>query len=625
MVRPAVNDAVELLRAGAAHHQAGRFDDALSAYTAAIQRRPGLAQAHYLLGSVWVAKGFGEHAEPALSIAIKLNPQFAEAWSDRSAAHLLLRRPDRALADAAAAVALQPAAATHHYRLGLARLALGQQEASASAFHRVARINVEAVEAWTNYGAACQALDRHRDAAGAYRRALALAPALALALDNLGAIEQLVSGIALALPHHRRSIAAGNVSPDAHSNIIMGMTYLPEVTAAALYAELRGWEARYARPRYGEMRPHANRRDPDRPLKIGYLSADLFGHPIGINIAGLISGHDRTRFATYCYAGVEKEDALTSYLRTQVDHWFDMRGLKDDTVADQIRKDEIDILVVMAGHTGRNRLAVAAYKPAPIQISYGDLSTTGLEVMDYWLTDRYLSPEGIDERFTETLLYLPMMVLHQPPDMAPEVAPLPAQANARITFGSCNNPAKLNDRVLALWAGILGEVEQSRLLLKFRMLFELPEVQERVLASLARHGIARERVSFAGGLLPRREHLALVSGIDIALDPFPFNGCTTTFEALWMGVPVITLAGNRFLSRMGTSFLKHASLDELVAVDPDDYRAKAVALARDLPRLAALRTGMRARIARSPLCASEPYARSVEAAYRQVWRRWCAS
>ncbi len=312
-------------------------------------------------------------------------------------------------------------------------------------------------------------------------------------------------------------------------------------------------------------------------------------------------------------------------MRRQADGWCDTRWLTESAVAEQIRKDEIDILLVMAGHTGRNRLGVAAFKPAPIQISYGDLTTTGLEVMDYWLTDAELSPEGVDERFTETLLYLPMLVLHQPPPMAPDVSPLPALDRGWIMFGTCSNPAKLNDRVLALWAEILSDVADAKLLLKYRTIFDVPEVRAQFAAKLAAHGIAGDRLVFAGGRLPRREHLELVSGIDIALDPFPFTGCTTTFEALWMGVPVITLAGARFLGRMGTSFLSHAGLQELIATDVADYRAKAVALARDLPRLASMRSMLRSQIVASPLCATELYARSVEAAFRQVWRRWCAT
>ncbi|MBI3498804.1 MAG: tetratricopeptide repeat protein [Proteobacteria bacterium] len=623
MVWP-VSDVVDLLRAGAAHQQAGRLPEALEAYEAAVRQRPDLAEGHYFVGSAFTAMGLHKNAIPALTTALTLNRDLAEAWSELGSAHILAR--DLVLARIALdkAAALKPQMADNHYRRGQAMLALGEREAAITEFRRGSAVDCDIAAIWTNLGATCQALERHREARLALRRALTLQPALPLALDNLGALEQVLGEVRAALPHHRRSIASGNLSPDPHSNIIMAMTYLPEVTADHLYGEMRAWETRYVRERYREIRPHDNRREPDRRLKIGYLSADLFSHPVGINILGLIGARDRNLFAAYCYASVEQADGLTEYLRADADGWCDTRPMRDEAIAEQIRKDEIDILMVMAGHTGRNRLGVAAYKPAPIQISYGDLTTTGLEVMDYWLTDAFLSPDGVDERFTEALLHVPMMVLHQPPPTAPDVSPLPAAAAGTITFGSCNNPAKLNDRVLALWAEILDEVPGSRLLLKYRAVFDMAEVKDRFARRLAEYGVARGRLIFAGGKLPRREQLMLVGGVDIALDPFPFTGCTATFEALWMGVPVITLAGTRFLGRMGTSFLTHAGLTELVAADAKEYRSKAVALARDLPRLAAMRASLRARIAGSPLCATEWYARTLEAAFRDVWRRWCA-
>jgi protein O-GlcNAc transferase len=317
---------------------------------------------------------------------------------------------------------------------------------------------------------------------------------------------------------------------------------------------------------------------------------------------------------------------MTRHIRELADAFVETQRMDDGELAERIRSDGVDILVVLAGHTARNRLLAAARKPAPILVSYADFSTTGLAAMDYWLTDPIVHPEGqTGERFTETLMRVPMMVLHRPIDVAPPVTTLPARERGHVTFGSCNNPAKIGAGVLDLWAAILSQVPRSRLALKYRKVYEVPDVRARIRGRFAERGVDPDRVVFIGGDVDRASHLALVGEMDVALDPFPFNGCTTTFEALWMGVPVVTLAGRRFLGRMGTSFLTHLGMPELVAPTPEAYVGTAVALSADLDRLAAIRSGLRDRVMASPLCDGPAYARSIEAAFRAAWRRWCES
>jgi protein O-GlcNAc transferase len=277
----------------------------------------------------------------------------------------------------------------------------------------------------------------------------------------------------------------------------------------------------------------------------------------------------------------------------------------------------------MAGHTANNRLLVCAQKPAPVQISYGDLTTTGLATMDWWLTDPVIHPTDTRERFTERLLRVPLLVLHEPPAASPPVGPLPAEAVGTITFGSCNNAAKLNDRVFALWARVLKAVPRSRLLLKYVNWFANPSAQRRILDAFAREGIDAQRIFFDGDRSARMRHLEILNRIDIALDPFPFNGCTTSFEALWMGVPVVTLAGERWLGRMGIGTLAAIGLEALAARDEDAYVAAAATLAGDLASLAQLRAGLRRRVQESLLVDADAYARSVEGAFRSAWRDWC--
>ena len=257
-------------------------------------------------------------------------------------------------------------------------------------------------------------------------------------------------------------------------------------------------------------------------------------------------------------------------------------------------------------------------------VSYGDLGTSGLDTVDYWLTDAILHPPDSAERFTEALVRLPVFEVHRRPEDAPAPAPPPSAAAGRVTFGSSNNPAKLSTATLDAWAALLRRVPDARLLLRYFEVFETPGVQAHYRALFAARGVAADRLVFAGGTPDRAHYLALLDGVDVALDPFPFNGCTTTFEALWMGVPVVTLAGGRFVGRVGAGILARVGLDELIARSAEDYVAAAAAIAADLPRRRALRDELRRRLAASPLCDPVSHARGVEAAYRAMWRRWCS-
>jgi predicted O-linked N-acetylglucosamine transferase (SPINDLY family) len=303
--------------------------------------------------------------------------------------------------------------------------------------------------------------------------------------------------------------------------------------------------------------------------------------------------------------------------------WRVTTGLGDGDVAGAIRQDEIDVLVILAGHTGHNRMGVAAHRPAPVQVSFHDLTTSGLAVMDAWLTDPVLHPAASEEQFTERLVRLPCFYLHRPPDAAPEIGAPPHRTRGHITFGSCNNPAKLSLPVIRLWSRILQAVPNSRLLLKYVDWFGDEAVAGRFGRLFETHGIAADRIRFERGDLRRAEQLRILNEVDIALDPFPFNGSTTTFEALWMGVPVVTLAGSRFVGRVGASVLTRLDLANLVAETAEDYVRIAVALAADAERLGSLRRSLREQVRASALCNAPAYARSVEAAYRALWTDWC--
>jgi predicted O-linked N-acetylglucosamine transferase (SPINDLY family) len=339
----------------------------------------------------------------------------------------------------------------------------------------------------------------------------------------------------------------------------------------------------------------------------------------------LLERHDHRQFEVFCYSNWPRADAITARFRSSADHWKEISRLNDQQAAKLIRADAIDILVDLSGHTGLNRLLVFAQKPAPVQVSYlGYPGTTGLGTIDYRLTDDLADPVGLTDQFhTEALHRLPHTnwCFAESGD-SPPVEPQPATRQGHLTFGSFNNLAKVTGAMLQVWASILRQVSGSRLLLKAAA-FGSAGAQERVRQSFAAQGIDVSRLSLYGPQPDHSAHLALYGQMDIALDTFPYHGTTTTCDALWMGVPVITLAGQTHVSRVGLSLLSNIGLPELVAFTPDQYVQIAVELAKDPNRMDALRRGMRARMLASPLMDAAAFARDMEAAYRQMWRNWC--
>ena len=600
-----------------------RWMDSAAAYRSAFELNTERGDLAARVAEIMVKAGRTEDAVAAFDLAIGLSPTDHRLRHDRGVLRATLGDSASAMVDLRAALAAAPDSAPLHYLFAQCVMRMDGSLASEVRFARVSAINPLAIEALINCGVIAQGRYDVGGARRAFRRVIAIAPGDATAHGNLGALDMGLGRIPAAIRRTRRAMSVAPDWVEAHSNLLLTLGYV-DMDPALYFAEHRRWEARHAAPAYASIRPFVNDPDPDRRLRIGYLSADFFNHALGTNIAGAIEHHDRREVEVHCYAEVGLADGMTRHIQAIADHFVETQTLSDEALADRIRADGIDILVVVAGHTARNRLIAAARKPAPILVSYADFSTTGLEVMDYWLTDPIVHPEaGTEELFTETLMRIPMMVLHRPIEVAPPVSSLPAPSRGHVTFGSFNNPAKIGDEVVALWARLLAEVPDARLMLKYRTVYEVPDVRDRLARRFADRGIDPARIIFAGGDLNRQAHLGLVGEVDIGLDPFPFNGCTTTFEALWMGVPVVTLAGRRFLGRMATSFLIHLGLPELVASDADAYVATAAGLASDLDRLSALRHSLRQRILASPLCDGPAYTRSIEVAFRAAWRRWC--
>jgi predicted O-linked N-acetylglucosamine transferase (SPINDLY family) len=364
--------------------------------------------------------------------------------------------------------------------------------------------------------------------------------------------------------------------------------------------------------------------DPVRRLRVGYVSADFVRHPVGYFIEAVLKAHDRAQVEIFCYSNAWRTDPLTQRLYAVADHWRTIAWKSDLDVANMIRSDEIDILVDLSGHTAGHRLQLFGHKPAPVQATWlGYFGTTGLAAIDYILVDEVISSRSDEDQFVETPVRLPHGYLCYAPREAVPVRAAPAERLGFATFGCFNKLIKVTPAVITVWAEILRRIPTARLVLKDAAL-EDPDVRTRCLAKFVSEGVATHRLD----LLGRSEHIAYLDAynhIDIALDPFPFNGGTTTAEALWMGVPVVTLRGDHFVSRLGASLLTGLGARELIADSRQQYVEIATTLANDVPRLVALRAGLRDRLLTSSLCDGPGFTRGLEAAYRRLWQPWCAA
>ncbi len=428
-----------------------------------------------------------------------------------------------------------------------------------------------------------------------------------------------------ALSAAHRALELDPDSPIAHSNLFMTMHYSGRFNAVAVYEEARKFNARHAKPLTASALQHSNDCLPERRLRIGYVSADFRQHPVGFFFQPVLANHDKQHFEIFCYSGVVKPDAFTKSFYEYSDQWRNVCWIADSELAEMIRSDHIDILVDLSGHTGGNRLLVFAHKPVPVQVTAGGhYDTTGLVAIDYLISDSFHTPPGSQQYFSEELILLPNCYnCYAPPEYAPSVTKLPATDRGYITFGCFNNLAKITPTVAGLWAKILANLPDARLEVQTRGL-EDTATRDRYRNLFESNGIAQDRVGLEGGV-PHNVLLSCYGAIDIALDPFPYSGGLTTLEALWMGVPVITLTGHTFAGRHSTSHLSNVGLQEFVTKNAEQYVAVATALTRDSNRLQGIRSTLRSRMAASPLCDTKGYTRDLEAAYRRMWQRWCGS
>lgn len=593
----------------------GRYDEALASYDKALALDPTLAEALYNSGNALRALRRPADAIARYDRALDLRPDYAAALANRGNALGDLGRLDEALVSFERAVAARPDFAEAHYNCANALAALGRGLEALAGYERVLALDPRHVDALNNRGIALQQARRYPDALASYDRALAVRPDDADTLNNLGNLRNEQGRVATAVEAYARAARQRPDLPVPASNLLMALNYTNDRTPAEMLAAHRDWAARFAVPPGKPFGPRA----PGR-LRVGYVSSDLRTHSVAYFLEPLLAHHDRERVEVFCYANLRRGDATTERLRGLADHWIPIADLDDLAVADRIRADRIDLLVDLGGHTGQSRLAVFAHRAAPVQVSWlGYPNTTGLSTMDYRLTDAIADPPGAADGFhSERLVRLDGGFLcYRPPADAPPVLPAPYRARGFVTFGSFNHPAKLSDETVRCWADLLARVPDSRLLLKYRIFEDAATCrfhQDRFAAA----GLAPDRLELLGHIDEAQGHLAAYGRIDLALDPFPYNGTTTTCEALWMGVPVVALAGTRHAGRVGASLLHRVGLDELVADDPQTYMTLAAGLAADPERLAMLRSGMRERLVASPLLDGDGFARSIEAAFAEI-------
>lgn len=565
--------------------------NALQALRAAAKLLPDDPETQNNLGLALQDAGEIEAAVAAYRHALKVEPNNAEVWNSLGTAQHDLGAIDDAIASYKNALKINPAYAIGHKNIGISYQERGMQEHAITSYRRALEIQPDYAEVYWNLGVTLGSLGQLDDALASHRRALEIKPDY--------------------LPAKRSFLAA--------------LLYHPEITVEELFENLTRF-AEQSRPALQEsVHSFRNRPDAHRKLRIGYVSSDFRYHPVARNVTPLIEGADRERFDIYLYGNVQKPDSVTARFQSTVTAWRSILNMSDKDAAAIIRNDEIDILVLLAGRFDENRPLIAEYRAAPVQVSFHDPVSSGLKSMDYLITDGNLSPRDTKEKFTERLVRLPTFYLHPPLGSKPEVSSLPARDKKYVTFGSFNNLTKVNKRVVALWAQVLHAVPESRLILKFQDAFRNQRLRQHFLDLFMGHGIDAHRIDLISVKDMGEQHMARYAEIDIALDPFPFTGSTTTFEALWMGVPVVTLMGDHMVARWSGAMLKKIGLQELIANSESEYVDIAQGLAQNLDRLEALRLGLRERVASSPLCDEKRRTRQIERAFRWMWSKWCAS
>ncbi len=574
----------EMMERGLWHHQGGRLDEAEPLYRQVLERVPNHVDAMHLLGVIAHQTKRYDVAVQLITRAIELQPGAMAFYINLGNAYREWGNGRRALACYRQAADMMPGNAELRNNFGVMLMEYGELEEAISSFEKAVAVNPEYAEAWSNLAGTLRDAGRVEEGMKCCERAVALSPA-----------SEGIQGV-----------------------MLFTMLFHPGFDAGAIARAHEEWNARFAEPLRKLIQPHGRMPGAaDRRLRIGYVSGDFRDHVVARNILPLFRNRDRERFEVFCYYNSGLNDEVTAEFRSLVDGWRDIQALNDDQVAEQVRKDGIDILVDLSLHSSGNRLMVFARKPAPVQVTFaGYPGSTGLETMDYRLTDRWLDAVGEgDENYSEKSIRLESFWCYDARGDEPELNELPAANGEGFTFGCLNHFSKVNESSVRLWGRVLARVEKSRLL----MLAPQGRHRERMVGILKECGVDRERVTFEGRR-SRVEYLKLFHQIDLGLDTLPYNGHTTSLYSYWMGVPVVTLAGKTVVGRAGLSQLMNLGLGEFVARSEEEFVETAVRMAGDVPGLAALRGTLRERMRSSVLMDGRGFAKKIEAAYLEMWK-----
>ncbi len=608
---------------GQAFQEQGKLAEAESSYREALRIKPDLAEAMANLAGVLQRQGRLDEAVNTFHNALDTQPDLPGLHQHMGDALFATGKLDEAIEAYRQHIRRHPIDALGHNALAKALRVQGKLDESIDSYRRVVQLCPGNPEAHLTLADALRDRGELAQAAIGYREAIRLKPNHAIAVNNLGYALAMQGHIEEAIGCFKNALRIKPRFALAQSNLAFFMNYMPGATAEAVAGQYRRWAKKHTRQPQ-QARSYNNTRDPDRRLRIGYLSPAFRAHPVGRFFDAFLGHHNPSAVEVFCYAQVGTPDQVTERLRSYAHHWRSTVGKPDTDVQQMIRDDGIDIIINAATHTAGHRLGVLAGKPAPVQAVWmgGPPVTTGMETVDHLITDSYQSPPGLDHLFTEKLLRLPDgYICYEPPSDAPPVTEPPLLKNGYVTFGCFNALCKINTRVIDLWAGILQKIPTARLALKTHALKE-QQVCDQLLGRFAAHGVAADRIALHPAS-PHSELLAFYGQVDITLDPFPYSGGISTLESLWMGVPVVTLNAHGHAVRHSVSHLSNTGLQELIAKTPQQYAQTAAALADDKDKLVTLRATLRDRMSASPLCDAKRFTANLELAYRRMWQQWC--
>ena len=603
----------------------GHIDEAIKFMRRAIDLNSENSDYHTNLGNALRRKNLNDEAIDSYNAALRLNPNIPETHTNLGNALADMGKIDEAIAAHRKAIELKPEFVFAYANLGNALRIKGLLQESIEVQRQAVRLQPNLAELHANMGLSLSENGQMDEGAEEYRESLRLKPNQPQSQSNFGDLLMKLGQIEAAVACFEAAVKFAPGDAGIGSNLVFALNFDSRCSAAEILSRHREWAARItpAIPPLFRRQDHAP--DPNRKLRIGYVSANLCDHVIGRNMLPIFRHRNVAEFETFCYSSVRQADAITREFMLLSDEWRDITWMQDDAVARMVADDRIDILVDLSLQLPGGRLRAFGAKPAPIQIAFaGYPGTTGMTQMDYRLTDQYLDPPRESDAFySEQSIRLPHSFwCYDPAAMGVaegfDVAPLPAMKNGFITFGCLNSFHKVNAACLGLWAKTMSAVPKSRLIL----LAPPGKTRQWVLEQFQSHGVDPGRIEFVGRQ-SRGDYLRTYDRIDLGLDSLPYNGHTTSLDSIWMGVPVVTLVGKTVVGRAGFSQLSNLNLAQLVARDADEFVRIVSATASDVSVLATVRAGLRERMLRSPLTDATRFAADIESVYRQVWRTWC--